>query len=136
MIKKKIQQDKLFQDTIVEANLENRDIMEKNKMAISVNREGNPDGSIDLTIPVSTTQFFNEYWEIAIKDTGAKIFKENSQFGKKQMKDVLYELELIKGWAETNLTGRHLEYMTERVQNLLDNIPEAFDNEETILYIY
>lgn len=51
-------------------------------MAISVNREGNPDGSIDLTINISTTQFFNEYWEKAIKDTNAKIFKENSQFRK------------------------------------------------------
>ena len=36
-------------------------------MAISVNREGNLDGSIDLTINISTTQFFNEYWEKAIK---------------------------------------------------------------------
>ena len=42
-------------------------------MAISVNREGNPDGSIDLTINISTTQFFNEYWEKAIKDTNVKI---------------------------------------------------------------
>lgn len=105
-------------------------------MAISVNREGNPDGSIDLTINISTTQFFNEYWEKAIKDTNAKIFKENSQFRKNQMLDVLYELELIKKWAETNLSGTNMEYMTERVQNLLDSIPKAFDDEETILYIY
>lgn len=52
------------------------------------------------------------------------------------MLDVLYELELIKKWAETNLSGTNMEYMTERVQNLLDSIPKAFDDEETILYIY
>ena len=105
-------------------------------MAISVNREGNQDSSIDLTINISTTQFFNEYWEKAIKDTNARIFKENSQFGKSQMLDVLHELELIKKWAEVNLTGTDQEYMIERVENLLDNIPRAFDNDETILYIY
>ncbi len=105
-------------------------------MAISVNREGNPDGSIDLTINISTTQFFNEYWEKAIKDTNVKIFKENSQFMKSQMLDVLFELELIKKWAETNLTGINLEYMTERIENLLESIPKAFDEDDTILYIY
>lgn len=105
-------------------------------MAISVNREGNPDGSIDLTINIATTQFFNEYWEKAIKETNAKIFKENSQFGKSQMLDVLYELQLIKKWAQINLTGSNLKYMNERAENLLDSIPKAFDKNETILYIY
>lgn len=105
-------------------------------MAIGVNREGNSDGSIDLTINISTTQFFNEYWEKAIKDTNAKIFKENSQFGKSQILDVLQELELIRKWAEANLVGINLEYMAERIENLIDNIPKAFDKDETILYIY
>ncbi len=105
-------------------------------MAISVNREGNPDGSIDLTISIATTEFFNEFWEKAIKDTNAKIFKENSQFGKSQMNDVLHELELIKGWTELNLTGTNLAYMKERTENLIKDIPKAFDKDETILYIY
>ena len=105
-------------------------------MAISVNREGNPDGSIDLTINIATTKFFNEFWEKAIIDTNAKIFKENSQFGKNQMNDVLHELELIKGWTELNLTGTNLSYMKERIENLINDIPKAFDKDETILYIY
>lgn len=105
-------------------------------MAIGVNREGNPDGTIDLTINVATTHFFIEYWEKAIKDTNARIFQENGQFGKSQVPDVLHELELIKKWAEANLTGLELKYMTERVDNLLDNIPKAFNKEDTILYIY
>lgn len=105
-------------------------------MAISVNREGNPDGSIDLTINISTTEFFNQYWEKAIKETNAKIFKENGQFEKNQVQNVLHELKLMKKWAETNLTGTNMKYMTERIQNLLDSIPAAFDDEETILYIY
>ena len=105
-------------------------------MAISVNREGNIDGSIDLTINIATTQFFNEFWEKAIKDTNAKLFKENSQFGKNQVPAILYELELIKRWIEINLLDSNREYMKERVENLIDCIPTAFDKDETILYIY
>lgn len=105
-------------------------------MAISVNREGKPDGSIDLTINIATTQFFNDYWEKAIEETNAKIFKENGSFGKAQISAVLYELENIKKWAEKNLTGINFIYMNERIEELLEQIPKAFDKEETILYIY
>ena len=37
-------------------------------MSIRVNREGNPDETINMTISIATTQFFNEYWEKAIED--------------------------------------------------------------------
>ncbi|EEQ56887.1 hypothetical protein CBFG_00597 [Clostridiales bacterium 1_7_47FAA] len=73
----------------------------------------------------ATTQFFNEFWEKAVKDTNAKIFKENSQFGKSQVPAVLYELELIKRWGEINLLDSNREYMKERVENLIDCIPTA-----------
>lgn len=105
-------------------------------MSISVNREGNLDGTIDLTISIATTDFFNTYWEKAIKDTNVKIFKENSCFKKSQIEDVLKELEAIKNWALQNLTERELEYMQERIKNLIESIPEAFDKDDTVLYIY
>lgn len=105
-------------------------------MSISVNREGNPDGSIDLSINIATTQFFNEFWEKAIKETGVKIFKENNCFIKEQLNDVLSELSLIREWAEKNLTGRQLMYMRDRIDNLLQELPNAFDSDDTVLYIY
>ena len=37
-------------------------------MSISVNREENKDGTIDLIISIATTQFYNQYWERAIKE--------------------------------------------------------------------
>lgn len=58
-------------------------------MAISVNREGNSDGTIDLTINIATTAFFNEFWERAIKEMNVKIFRENSHLGKNQLNEVL-----------------------------------------------
>lgn len=105
-------------------------------MAISVNREGNLDGSIDLTINIATTQFFNEFWERAIKEKNVKIFRENGHFEKSQLDEVLDELEAIKKWAETNLAGTQQEYMKERIENLIDSIPKAFNKDDTILYIY
>lgn len=105
-------------------------------MAISVNREGNPDGSIDLTINIATTQFFNEFWETAIKEGDVKIFKENSHFEKSELNEVLNELETIKKWAEKNLTGTQLEYMKASVENLISSIPGAFNKDNMTLYIY
>lgn len=105
-------------------------------MAISVNREGNPDGSIDLAIKIATTQFFNEFWEKAIKESNIKVFKENSYFDKSQLNEVLGELETIKRWAEMNLTGIQLEYMKERIENLINSLPNAFNKDNTVLYIY
>lgn len=57
-------------------------------MAISVNREGNSDGTIDLTINIATTAFFNEFWERAIKEMNVKIFRENSHLGKNQLNSI------------------------------------------------
>ena len=53
-----------------------------------------------------------------------------------QIEDVLKELEAIKNWALQNLTERELEYMQERIKNLIESIPEAFDKDDTVLYIY
>ena len=35
-----------------------------------------------------------------------------------------------------NLTGNKLEYMKERIEHLQKVIPTAFDNKDTILYIF
>ena len=49
---------------------------------------------------------------------------------------MIAELEAIKNWALQNLTERELEYMQERIKNLIEAIPEAFDKDDTVLYIY
>lgn len=64
-------------------------------MAISVNREGNSDGTIDLTINIATTAFFNEFWERAIKEMNVKIFRENSHLGKNQLNSISLILKQI-----------------------------------------
>lgn len=105
-------------------------------MAISLNREGNSDGTIDFSINIATTKFYNAYWEIAIKELGITIFRENGQFSKKELPEVIRELERLKEWAISNLSGKELEYMEERIVNLIEAVPEMFNQEDTILYIY
>ena len=105
-------------------------------MSVSVNREGGPDGDIDYTIPVSGEKFYWANWYPASKELGVKIFLDGGQFTKEQVPDVIRELELLKGWAKANLTGYDLEYMVGRTERLQQKIPEAFDKDDTILYIY
>ena len=57
-------------------------------------------------------------------------------FQKKPNRRCPKELEAIKNWALQNLTERELEYMQERIKNLIESIPEAFDKDDTVLYIY
>ena len=105
-------------------------------MSISVNREENKDGTIDLSISIATTQFYNQYWERAIKETGIEIFRENNSFKRSQLEKVIEELKILKIWAEKNLAGKELEYMKGRIDNLIDTIPQVFDRCDTVLYIY
>lgn len=105
-------------------------------MSISINREDRIEERIDFTISISTTQFFNKFWERAIKDTGAKIFRENSSFRRYQIPEVFKELVAIEQWAEENVTGSDLEYMKGRIKNLILKIPEGFEDDDTVLYIY
>ena len=105
-------------------------------MSISLNREEGPNGLIDYSIPIATGQFFKQYWDAAISELGIKYIQENAFFGKDKLEDVLKELTLLKEWAINHLSGKDLEYMKERIEDLEKGIPRGFDQEDTILYIY
>lgn len=102
-------------------------------MSISVNMEMD-DGLIE--IPVATTEFFEKYWEKAIKECELKVFREYNCFRKQQTDQVISELRLLKKWVEKNLVGREYVYMYERIENLEIEIPKMFEEHtNAILYI-
>ncbi len=105
-------------------------------MSISVNREEGPDGDIDYSISIASGRFYGGIWYPVSKKLGVKLFLENGQFTKDQVPEVMRELDLLYDWAKTHLTGRDLEYMTSRIENLKEKIPGAFDRDDTILYLY
>lgn len=96
----------------------------------------NDPDTIDLSENIASTKFYNEYWEPAIKELKIRYVQENAYFSKKQLTIVMNELKLLKEWANKNLTGSNLEYMIGRIDNLEKIIPNAFENEDTVLYIY
>lgn len=96
----------------------------------------NDPDTIDLSENIASTKFYNEYWEVAIKELRIKYFQENAYFSKEQLEIVMNELHLLKEWANKNLSGSNLEYMVGRIDNLEKVIPNAFEEEGTILYIY
>lgn len=105
-------------------------------MSVSLNREEGPEGSIDFSIPIATTQFFVTFWDRAIADLGLRLIQENASFGREKLPDVLDELARLKEWAVLHLTGNDLDYMKGRIEDLEAGIPGAFDREDTILSIY
>lgn len=96
-------------------------------MAVSVNMEIK--GEL-VEIPVATTEFFKIYWEQAIKECDLKVFREYNCFGKKQVSEILTELELLKEWTEKNLIGEDYKYMYERIELLKKEIPKMFEEDE------
>lgn len=96
------------------------------------------DRNSELTLSenISTEEFYQKYWQKAVNELGIWIFQDGSEFNKSKLSDVLLELDLLKNWAIKNLTGTDLEYMKERIENLQKIIPNAFIDDDTILYIF
>ena len=98
-------------------------------MAIDITRdEGSMrDGTYKLHFfyPVASLNEYQRYWEKAIAETDVKLFKENSKFETKDLKQVMDELGRLFVWAKINLSGTDLINMTWRLENLLIVIPKA-----------
>lgn len=105
-------------------------------MSVSLNRERNGVEGIDLCIPVSTERFFREVWERAIEEVDTKYFREYKSFYRSQLGEVSTELIQIKKWAIKNLNGTDLKYISERIDEILEQLPNAFEREDAILTLY
>ncbi len=94
------------------------------------------DSKLILSENIASQQFYEKYWERAIDELKIKYIQDGAEFDITKKNIVLKELMLLLHWAEKNLQGEDLEYMKSRIENLQKIIPEAFDNEDTILYIF
>lgn len=96
------------------------------------------DRNSELTLSenISTEDFYEKYWEKAIKELGIKFIQDGAQFNRSKLDEVLKELESLRKWAIVNLSGVDLEYMKGRIEHLQQVIPNAFNNEDTVLYIF
>ena len=94
------------------------------------------DSKLILSENIASQQFYEKYWERAIKELNIKYMQDGAEFDFLKKDLVLEELKLLLCWAEKNLQGKDLEYMKSRIENLLKVIPGAFDDENSILYVF
>lgn len=94
------------------------------------------DSKLVLSENIASQRFYEQYWEKAIKELNIKYIQDGAEFDSSKESEVLEELRQLQYWAETNLNDEDLEYMKNRIQNLQKVIPNAFENKDTILYIF
>ncbi|MTQ98686.1 hypothetical protein GMD88_18895 [Pseudoflavonifractor sp. BIOML-A6] len=104
-------------------------------MSVSVMGDKRPDGQGFLEIPVAFQRVYNQYWEPAVEELGIRCFIVPTCFGKDKLEQALRELGLMREWTKKNVTGSDQEYILMRIEGLEKGLPEAFDREDTILYV-
>ena len=85
---------------------------------------------------VSSEAFYTRCWSKAVEETGSRLFRDGSEFEVSDLEKVMSELKLQLSWAEVNLSGYDLEYMKERIENLLISIPQACEESDVKFEIF
>ena len=91
-----------------------------------------------LYIPIATERFFIKCWMPAINALELKwiaCFQCGIEITKKDLPFVIDELEKIKPWISENLSYEETNFMTSRIDNLIDNLGEIFCNDDVIVFI-
>ena len=104
-------------------------------MSVAVVRDRRPGEECALEIFVAFQSIYNQYWEPAIEELGIRCFIEPTCFGKDKLEQALRELELMRDWTNRKVTGKDRDEILMRIEVLEKRLPEAFDREDTILYV-
>ena len=80
--------------------------------------------------PVSGEETYRRVWEQAIADENIQLFKEFYGFTAEQLDEAMDELRRIRDWCVRTLdhSSRDYDYMTWRIDTLLEVIPEEAKN--------
>ncbi|MTQ98692.1 hypothetical protein GMD75_17875 [Pseudoflavonifractor sp. BIOML-A16] len=93
-------------------------------MSVSVSRDERPGEDFGLEIFVAFQSIYRKYWKPAAEELGLRCFLVPTGFGKDKLE-----------WTKKNVTGSDQEYILMRIEGLEKGLPEAFDREDTILYV-
>lgn len=110
-------------------------------MSVGVFRFRNDKFSLDseqiFFASVSSESIYKTIWEKALSDTGAKLFKDGSQFTPEQVETVLSELNRVAKWCDEHLTDKQeLIYMKNRIDYLIVNITKEAKHGQELFYIF
>lgn len=110
-------------------------------MSVGVFRFKNDNFSLDseqiFFASVSSESIYKTIWEKALSDTGAKLFRDGSQFTTEQVGIVLSELNRVAEWCEKHLTdNQKITYMKNRLDYLITNIANEAKHGQERFYIF
>ena len=104
-------------------------------MSVAIIRDERPGEEGSLEIPVAFQRVYRQYWKPAVEELGIRCFIVPTCFGKDKLEQALRELGMMREWTKKNVTGSDQEYILMRIEGLEKGLPEAFDREDTILYV-
>lgn len=89
------------------------------------------------SLSVSGEKFYHMYWTDAIEQCDVKLFKENSEFYDSDRNTVMSELERLRKWCEDrNMIEEDGRAMYARIEYLIEKMPELFEMEKGVFYIF
>ena len=96
-------------------------------MSIDIARERS-DGSKFLHA-ISSQNFYDSCWAVGIKENNLLLLHEYSEFSAEDIDEVLKQLNILKAWAEKQLSPADFERMAERIEQLKLWLPIECENE-------
>lgn len=110
-------------------------------MSVGVFRFKNDEFSLEseqiFFASVSSERFYTNIWERALYDTGAKLFKDGSQFTTEQAEEVLAELQRVVDWCKEHLTDKQeIAYMKNRLDYLIKSISKEAKHGHEKFFIF
>jgi hypothetical protein len=91
-----------------------------------------------FNVPVATELFFQQYWAPAVNELGLQwvpAFSSGIDLLKEDLPAVLDELNRLKAWACSELSGPLMKQMVERIERLDTELPKAFEREGVVVFI-
>lgn len=110
-------------------------------MSVGVFRFRNDKYSLDseqiFFASVSSERIYKAIWERALSDTGAKLFKDGSEFTIEQVEIVLSELNRVAEWCDEHLTDKQeIIYMKNRLNYLIASIAKEAKHGQEKFFIF
>ena len=107
-------------------------------MAIEIHRysEDAENSSLTFMHSVANQKFYNRVWEKAVAETGIKLIRDWGVFTPQQIDDAVEELHILIEWCEQNLNGKDYIYMKDKLEVLIEVIPEEAKKSNEPFYIF
>lgn len=92
----------------------------------------------NFTIPVANESFFNKYWVKGINELNLELLSQieyGLELKRKDLDMFIYELSMLKKWTNNIHEINDVSYMKDRIDLLIKKLPDAFYDQENIVFV-